>query len=152
MKQGMPEGLVGEVTTALAAYEHAVDNKSTGRSAHVGASADLLAVTDRIMQLIQQLDALNRLRFRDDPEMLAAWRSAHDIDWPHPAKQDSVPRIEWSDASGMNGRRSGGGGGGRQETGNTHAGPVSLAPVLSPTRDGNGVERRLVHALARQRF
>lgn len=90
IKYGMPDGLVEEITTALDQYEHAADDKSAARSAHVGASADLMAITEEIMQLIQQLDALNRYRFRKDSELLAAWKSVRDIEWPHPGNPEPV--------------------------------------------------------------
>jgi hypothetical protein len=88
---GLPEGLVEEIATALDQYEHAAEDKSTGRSAHVGASAELIAITERIMQLIQQLDAINRYRFKNDRELLAAWKSVRDIEWPHPGKDETAP-------------------------------------------------------------
>ena len=34
------------------------------------------------MARIEQLDVINRYRFRKQPEQLGAWRSARDIPWP----------------------------------------------------------------------
>lgn len=55
--------------------------KHASQSAHVGAHADLEAVTAEVMQLVRQLDALTQYRFRDDPEALGAWRSARNVPW-----------------------------------------------------------------------
>ena len=43
------------------------------------------------MQLVRQLDALNRFRFRKDAEALGAWRSARNVAWPTPDRQNSPP-------------------------------------------------------------
>ena len=39
-------------------------------------------VVAEIMDLVRQLDTINRFRFRDDAESLAAWRSARNVAWP----------------------------------------------------------------------
>jgi hypothetical protein len=82
LKYGMPETFLDELTTALDQYEAAVNDKTAGRSAHVGAAAELAVVTEEIMQVVNQLDVLNQLRFQKDGELLAAWKSARDIPWP----------------------------------------------------------------------
>jgi hypothetical protein len=86
---GMPETMLDSLTQALNQYEEAVTNKHRGITTHVGASADLAAVTDEIMEAVQHVDALNRLRFRDNAELLAAWDSARNVAWP--AKNGSAP-------------------------------------------------------------
>jgi hypothetical protein len=40
------------------------------------------------MLIVRQLDALNRFRFRKDAESLAAWKSARDVAWPMPEKEE----------------------------------------------------------------
>jgi hypothetical protein len=90
---GMPESFVADLTAALAAYEQLGNEMNAGIAARVGAVAELGAVVDEIMALIQQLDAMQRYRFRDDPEQLAAWESARNIAWPltSPAKAKAKP-------------------------------------------------------------
>lgn len=87
VKYGMPETFLDELTAALDQYEQAVNDKTSGTSAHVGAAADLALVTEEIMQIVNQLDALNQLRFKKDGELLAAWKSARDIPWPGSPKK-----------------------------------------------------------------
>jgi hypothetical protein len=86
---GMPETMLDSLTHALDQYEEAVTSKHRGITTHVGASADLAAVTDEIMEAVQHVDALNRLRFRDNAELLAAWESARNVAWP--AKNGIAP-------------------------------------------------------------
>jgi hypothetical protein len=79
---GMPEGFLEELNAALDRYERSLNQQHAGRAAHVGARAELEAVTSDVMLIVRQLDALNRFRFRKDAESLAAWKSARDVAWP----------------------------------------------------------------------
>ena len=54
--------------------------------AHVGARADLEAVTEDLMELVALLDGLNRYRFRNNAELTAAWESARNVVGPSQAK------------------------------------------------------------------
>jgi hypothetical protein len=82
IKYGMPDNFLDQLTQAVAGYEKVVNDKHGGITAHVGARADLTAVTDELMQIVEQLDTMNRFRFREDAELLAAWKSARDVAWP----------------------------------------------------------------------
>jgi hypothetical protein len=50
--------------------------------AHIGARADLIAVARELVELAGVLDGINRFRFRNDPELLAAWESARNVVGP----------------------------------------------------------------------
>jgi hypothetical protein len=89
VKYGMPETFLDELNTKLDQYEQALNQQHAGRAAHVGARAELEAVTADIMLIIRQLDALNRFRFRTDAESLAAWKSARDVAWPLPPEKET---------------------------------------------------------------
>jgi hypothetical protein len=82
LKDGMPESFEEDLSKALAEYELAVNEANSGTALHVGARADLKAVSQEIMLLVKRLDAINRYRFRSDTELLAAWLSARDVAWP----------------------------------------------------------------------
>jgi hypothetical protein len=86
-RYGMPEGFLEELNAALDLYERSLNQRHAGRAAHVGASAELEAVTADIMLIIRQIDALTRFRFRSNAELLAAWKSARDVAWPLPQKE-----------------------------------------------------------------
>jgi hypothetical protein len=82
VRLGMPDTFPDELTAQLDAYEASMNDKHASRTSHVGATAELRAVTDEIMGIVQQLDALIRFRFRDDAEALAAFESARNVAWP----------------------------------------------------------------------
>jgi hypothetical protein len=82
VKYGMPEGFLDQLNATLDLYEQVLNQQHAGRAAHVGARAELEAVTSDIMLIVRQLDALNRFRFRSNAESLAAWKSARDVAWP----------------------------------------------------------------------
>ena len=48
----------------------------------MGASAELKSVADEIVQIVRVMDGLNRYRFMNDAERLAAWESASNIAGP----------------------------------------------------------------------
>jgi hypothetical protein len=79
---GLPEGMLERIAEAVDRYEVAVTGKSNALASRVGATADLDAVVEDIMEVVRHVDALNSLRFRDDPEKLAAWKSARNVPWP----------------------------------------------------------------------
>lgn len=78
---GMSEHFVEELEALLAEYTAAQDHKSLGLARRVGAVAGLPAETGHLMRLVARLDAINRLRWWQDPEMLAAWESVRDVRW-----------------------------------------------------------------------
>jgi hypothetical protein len=84
IRYGMLEDFLTSLTAALDRFEQVLNEKHAGRAAHIGARAELDAVTSEIMLIVRQLDALNRFRFRKDAESLAAWKSAKDVAWPLP--------------------------------------------------------------------
>jgi hypothetical protein len=83
LHHGMADTLLDDLTKSLAAYDSAVNQAHDGKSAHVGARADLKSVMDEIMLVVEQLDGMNLYRFRTDPELFAAWKSARDVAWPN---------------------------------------------------------------------
>jgi hypothetical protein len=89
IRYGMPESFLDELGASLDRFEQALNEKHNGRAAHVGARAELDAVTSEIMLDVRQLDALNRFFFRNDAESLAAWKSARDVAWPLPQEKES---------------------------------------------------------------
>jgi hypothetical protein len=91
-RYGMPEAFLDDLNAALDRYEQALNQQHAGRAAHVGARAELEAVTSDIMLIIRQIDALNRFRFRSNAESLAGWKSARDVAWPAPPAVGEVEK------------------------------------------------------------
>jgi hypothetical protein len=87
-RYGMPETFPDDLGRMLDQFEASLNERNAGQAAHVGAHADLDAVSAELMHLVRQLDALNEFRFRNDAEALGAWRSARNVPWPNGEKQE----------------------------------------------------------------
>lgn len=81
-RHGLPENFVPDLTALVDEFEGALGSKESGTQSHVGANAELDAVAAEIIKIVNALDRLNRVRFRNDPEKLAAWKHARDVAWP----------------------------------------------------------------------
>lgn len=92
LQHGLPETLLAEVAAAVERYDGLITSANTGLREHVGAHADLEAVAQEILGVVRHLDALIRYRFRDNPEQLAAWKSARNVAWARPkGEEEEVP-------------------------------------------------------------
>jgi hypothetical protein len=85
-KYGMPDTLLDELGALIDRYDAVLNEKHAGRAAHIGAHAELESVAAELMSVARQLDAINRFRFRDDPQLLEAWRAARNVAWPAGSK------------------------------------------------------------------
>jgi hypothetical protein len=79
VKHGLTDTVLTGLTEALNEFDAAVDRGAEGRSAHVGASAELDAVGNEIVQVVNVMAGTNRLRFAHDPELLATWESVSNV-------------------------------------------------------------------------
>lgn len=79
VKHGLADTVLDNLLQALDQFDAAVENGAGGRQAHVGASAELMAVADEVVQIVRVMDGLNRYRFMNDAERLAAWESASNV-------------------------------------------------------------------------
>jgi hypothetical protein len=79
LKLGMPSDLLDRLTAELDECEASILRHRSALADQVGAGADLAAVTHQILVLLKHIDAIQRLRFRDDPELAAAWNSARNV-------------------------------------------------------------------------
>jgi hypothetical protein len=86
-RHGLQDAVLDDLTAKMSAYEEAVRQSVEGRRQHIGATADLQAVAEEIVRVVQVLDGFQRLRFARDPERLAAWVGASSIRaTPHAAE------------------------------------------------------------------
>lgn len=81
---GMPETLLDTMAAELDEYEAVLVRQRNAHATQVGASAQLTAVTGEIMATLRHLDSLHRLRFKDAPDLQAAWKSARNVAYPLP--------------------------------------------------------------------
>ncbi len=90
---GMSEEVVADLVLLLDQFDAAMDAAAAGRSAHVGARAELEVVVQEMMEVVKVLDGRNRFRFKNDAELLAAWESASNVVTPKPGTADgAIPR------------------------------------------------------------
>ncbi|HXH05350.1 MAG TPA: hypothetical protein VNI83_02050 [Vicinamibacterales bacterium] len=76
---GLAERLLDDLAAALDEFDASVAESGRARQEHVGARAELEAVGDEIMRIVDLLDGLNRYRFGGDAEKRAAWESAREL-------------------------------------------------------------------------
>ena len=92
VKHGLAESVLESLAQALDQFDAAVEQGSEGRRAHVGASAELDAVADEIVQIVKVMDGLNHVRFAADAEQLAAWASASNVIGPFRPATKPAPK------------------------------------------------------------
>lgn len=96
-KHGLADKLLEDLTAAVDDFDASVAESNEGRRDHIGARAELKAVSDEVMQLVELLDGLNRYRFGGNAELRAAWESARRVvTGPHAAEEPVVeaPKVE----------------------------------------------------------
>jgi hypothetical protein len=90
VQHGMSATMFAELKVTLERLEAVTEASRKARRDHVGANADLGAVSRELLELVGLLDGLNRFRFRDQPELLAAWESARNVVGPVKSKAESA--------------------------------------------------------------
>jgi hypothetical protein len=88
--QGLGERFVAELGTGVTTFEALSETIHAGRRDHVGARAELQAVSEEIGEVVRLLDGLNRARFDGQPELLAAWESARNVEGPFRAPREEA--------------------------------------------------------------
>ena len=78
-RHGLADKLLDDLAGAVDEFDGSVTQSNEGRRGHVGAVAELQAVSDEVMRLVEMLDGLNRYRFGGKAELIAAWESARNV-------------------------------------------------------------------------
>ena len=79
VQHGLSEEVLDNLVQALDQFDDAVEQGLTGRQTHVGASAEIRSLANEVVQVVRVIDGLNRYRFMNDAEALAAWESASSV-------------------------------------------------------------------------
>ena len=79
VRHGLVESVLADLDQTLKQFDAAVEQGAEGRRLHVGASAELSALADEIVQVVKVMSGLNRLRFGAGSERFAAWESASSV-------------------------------------------------------------------------
>jgi hypothetical protein len=108
LSYGMTPTFLEDLAVLVDSYEKTVEEKIAARSTHVGAHADLKAVIGELMLVVRLLDKIHGIRFRNDAESLAAWKSAHNITWRSAGRPaDRADEADRADGPVKDGRREG---------------------------------------------
>jgi hypothetical protein len=91
VKHGLDETVLNGLAMELDLFDAAMERGAEGRRNHVAASAELDDVADELVQIIKVLDATNRFRFANEPELLIAWENATSVGDP---SRSSPPKAE----------------------------------------------------------
>jgi hypothetical protein len=99
VKYGLAESVLDGIQQALDQFDAAVTQGADARQAHVQATADLHRLAGEIVRIVNLLDAYNEVRFADQPQVLAAWKSAIRRGTPKP-KSPEQPQSPTPPAAG----------------------------------------------------
>jgi hypothetical protein len=76
IRHGLAASVLEEFVQRLDQFDAAVALGTTGRTAHMGATAELQTVAAGIVRAVRVMDGRNRQRFQDDQQLLGAWVAA----------------------------------------------------------------------------
>lgn len=79
---GLTQDLLDGLTRDADAFEAEGTRQANAEAAKVGARAELKAVVAELMACVKNLDHIFKHRFKNDRELLAAWKSARNVAWP----------------------------------------------------------------------
>jgi len=82
VRYGLLEATLNDLAKALDQFDQAVEQASDARRTHVGASAELDAVSEELVQVSRLMDGISRARFENDHDSLAQWQSASNVIGP----------------------------------------------------------------------
>jgi hypothetical protein len=93
IKHGLSVTLLDDLKAGVDQFDALVSASNDGLLGHVMARSALQRVSDEIIQLVEIMDGINRYRFADQPELLAAWDSArHVVTGPRTAEEQAEER------------------------------------------------------------
>ena len=88
VQNGMSEQLLDDLSTTVGEFEQTVGASLAAKRAHIGATADLWAVTSEITEQLKLLEGLVRYRFGEDAELMGAWAAARNVLGPFKTKNE----------------------------------------------------------------
>ncbi len=90
---GLDDAMLQAVSADVEGFSAAMARQRTAKAQQVGARQDLKAISSEIITVVKNLDALYRVRYKKNPELRAAWKSARNVAWVSPTREvpDPVP-------------------------------------------------------------
>jgi hypothetical protein len=89
-----------DLSTLIDAFDAALSRKNNGLATKVGSTTGLTATARKTVAVVRKLDAIVRKRFKADPGLIAAWKSATHIERPPRSKKSApaTPSLPAADA------------------------------------------------------
>ena len=91
VRRGMGPTVLSDLGSAIKEFDLAIERGNKARAAHVEATAQLKAVSATIVKVLKLMDGIARIEFKNDPGLLATWKSV--------SRWQAVPQAE-ADAAG----------------------------------------------------
>ena len=79
LKHGLSQSVLDEFVRMLDQFDAAVALGNDGRTAHIGATRELRAVSSEIVRAVRVMNGRNRQRFAEDAQLLGSWISASTV-------------------------------------------------------------------------
>ncbi len=76
---GLSQSVLDELVRMLGQFDEAVALGNDGRTAHVGATREIRAVSSDIVRAVRVMDGRSRQRFAEDGQLLGSWISASTV-------------------------------------------------------------------------
>ena len=81
LRYGMPPGLLEELREDVTRSQAAQDRATKAAELSVDAGLELVALGQLAAKTVRHLDALNRIRFAFDHDVLSEWEAARSMSW-----------------------------------------------------------------------
>jgi hypothetical protein len=95
LQREMPANFLEELIAAIDTFESAYNSRNVNTERRVTATAAIDVVVDRGIELVRELDAIVRNKFRSDAATLAAWESARHVERsPRRKTETSAPQSQ----------------------------------------------------------
>lgn len=91
VSRGLSDNLLPELDLAVSQFEEAMTTGQAGRGGHVRARENLADVARQAAAQVEQLDGLNRFRFRGDPGLLKEWEAVRLVGPRQPPEPAGLP-------------------------------------------------------------
>ncbi len=94
VERGLPADFDEQLADKLSAVDSASGTRDSGRSERVGGTAGLDAKADEGIVILREMDSILSYQYRNDPALLASWKSACHIDRDPSRAEDEEPAPE----------------------------------------------------------
>jgi hypothetical protein len=82
VRHGLVDQVLVSLKDGMAQFGQAMQRAAEGRRIHIAAAVELDVNSGEAIGILKVIDGYNRVRFAEDPDQLAAWRSANNVIGP----------------------------------------------------------------------